>query len=142
MDRIVLKDESYAVVGACIAVHEEKGSGFLEAVYQECLGLEFRARSIPFVEQPHLELEYRGQRLSQVYQPDFVCFNKLIVELKAISATGAEHRAQVLNYLKATGFELGLLVNFGRYPTVQVERVVNTRRPRFEVNLDSEPKNA
>jgi len=123
--KILFKEESYRIVGACFEVYKQKGCGFLEAVYQECLALEFIAQGIPFVEHPRLQLEYKGQQLRQVYEPDFLCFDQIIVEIKAVHELCDEHRAQIINYLKATGRQLGLLVNFGHYPQVEYERFVN-----------------
>lgn len=128
MAEIIYKQESYALVGACFQVYNEKGCGFLEPVYQECLQIEFEYQRIPAIPKPSLTLSYRSRVLQQIYQPDFVCFGKIIVELKAASALADEHRAQLLNYLHATGFELGLLVNFGHYPRLQYERIAKTRR--------------
>jgi GxxExxY protein len=110
-------------MGACFEVYKEKGCGFLEAVFQECLELEFGDQQIPFVSQPKLALTYKGRPLKQTYVPDFVCFDKVIVELKAVSALADEHRAQMHNYLRATGHHLGLLVNFGHFPKVEYERI-------------------
>lgn len=124
-EKIIHKEESYHIMGAAFEVYKDKGSGFLEAVFQECLAIEFEERGIPFVEKPALELFYKGRRLKQGYEPDFVCFDKVIVEIKAVKTLSDEHRAQVINYLKATGKELGLLINFGHYPKVQYERFVN-----------------
>lgn len=124
MSEIVFKEESYRIIGACFEVYNEMGCGFLEAVYQECIGIEFESRAIPFRPQAELSLAYMGRRLSKVYVPDFICFESIIVELKAVREMVDEHRAQVHNYLKATGFKLGLLVNFGRYPKLQSERIV------------------
>lgn len=124
MAEIVYKDESYAIMGACFEVYKEKGSGFLEAVYQECLEIEFAQRKIPFASQRELELTYKGQKLRQVYRPDFICFDLIIVEIKAVSTLANEHRAQLHNYLKATGMNLGLLINFGHHPKLEYERVV------------------
>jgi hypothetical protein len=123
----IFKDECYAIVGACFEVYKDKGCGFYEPVYQECLGIEFEYCGIPAIAQPGLSLEYRGRILTQKYFPDFVCYEKIIVELKAVTELTDEHRAQVLNYLKASRFELGLLVNFGHYPKLQYERIANTR---------------
>ena len=123
-ENIVFKDESYKVMGACFEVYKEKGPGFLEPVYQECLEIEFGLRAIPFVAQGELELTYKGRPLEQKYKPDFVCFGKIIVEIKALSGLADEHRAQVHNYLKATGHRLGLLVNFSHYPQLEYERIV------------------
>ena len=92
-------------------------------VYQECLERELVRRDIPFVAQPELWLSYKGERLRQTYMPDFVCFDKIIVELKAVTEIKPEHQAQVLNYLKATGLRLGLLVNFGAYPKATIKRL-------------------
>jgi GxxExxY protein len=124
-EELLFKNESYLIRGAVFEVYREMGSGFLEAVYQECLRKEFGRQSIPFVEQPSLELIYKQEKLEQIYRPDFICFGKIIVELKAIKELTNEHRAQLHNYLKATGLQLGLLVNFGHYPKAKIERIVN-----------------
>lgn len=121
---IVYKEESYQIVGACFEVYNEKGSGFLEPVYQECLELELGMQGIPFAAQQGLALDYKGKPLNQTYKPDFICFGKIIVELKAVSELTNEHRAQTHNYLKATGMRLGLLVNFGQHPKLEYERIV------------------
>lgn len=107
MSEIIYKKESYAIVGACFAVYNDKGCGFVEPVYQECLAIEFEYQRIPVIAKPPLTIEYRDRILTQRYQPDFVCFGKIILELKAVSTLVDEHRAQVLNYLNAIGFELG-----------------------------------
>ncbi len=124
MAELIYKEESYKIMGACFEVYKEKGHGFVEPVYQECLGLEFALQEIPFEPQKSLALSYKGTHLKQRYIPDFVCHGKIIIELKAVTALTNEHRAQVLNYLKATGFRLGLLVNFGHHPKLQYERIV------------------
>jgi GxxExxY protein len=121
------KEECYAIIGACFEVYKDKGCGFHEPVYQECLGIEFEHCRIPAIAVPGLVLEYRGKILQQKYFPDFVCYEKIIVELKAVIDLTDEHRAQVLNYLKAGHFELGLLVNFGHYPKLQYERLAKSR---------------
>lgn len=100
------------------------GAGFLEAVYQECLALELGARGIPFRADVPLSLRYKGQPLRQGYRADFICFDRIILELKALSELKSEHRAQVLNYLRVTGYKLGLLVNFGSAPKARIERLV------------------
>ena len=123
-EKILFKDECYGIQGAVFEVYREMGSGFLEAVYQECLERELRLRKIPFVSQKVLNLSYKGQMLEQQYRPDFVCFGKIIIELKAVSELKKEHKAQLFNYLKASNLRLGLLVNFGHYPKVQIERIV------------------
>jgi len=124
MAEIIYKDESYAIMGACFEVYKEKGHGFVEPVYQECMEIELASRDIPFEAQQALALEYKGTPLKHRYIPDLVCYGKIIVELKAVSALTDEHRAQVLNYLKATGYRLGILVNFGHHPKLQHERLV------------------
>jgi GxxExxY protein len=121
---LVHEQETYRIRGACFEVYKEKGSGFLEAVFQECLELELGLQGIPFEAQPELSLSYKGASLRQRYKPDFICFGKVLVELKAVSKLTDEHRAQVLNYLHATGLRVGLLVNFGHHPQVEIERIV------------------
>src|SRR5207247_9888968 len=108
---------------ACLECYNDEGCGFLEPVYQECFGIEFEHQGIPAIAKPLLTLSYRGRILAQTYQPDFVCFERIIVELKAVSALADEHRAQLLNYLNATGFELGLLINFAHYPKLEYDRI-------------------
>jgi GxxExxY protein len=123
MERLIYEEETFAIRGAVFAVYKEMGCGFLEAVYQECLEKEFKLRSIPYVAQPELMLTYKGDRLDQTYKPDLICFGKIILELKALRQLGPEHKAQVLNYLRASNLKLGLLINFGSYPSVQIERM-------------------
>jgi GxxExxY protein len=123
-ERILYADEVYRIQGAIYEVNTQMGAGFLEAVYQECLALEFAARDIPFRAGEVLALAYKGRPISQGYRADFICFDRIIVELKALSALKTEHRAQVLNYLRCTNFKLGLLVNFGCAPKARIERLV------------------
>ncbi len=120
---LIAENETYAILGAVFEVYKEKGCGFLEAVYQECLELEFEFQGIPFRRQVELQLSYKGKVLRQIYIPDFICFAGIIVELKAVTKLAPEHRAQLHNYLKATGHQLGLLINFGHYPKVEHERI-------------------
>jgi GxxExxY protein len=124
MGDLLYERESYDIRGAIFEVYKEKGCGFLEPVYQECLEKELRLRTIPFVPQCELRLAYKGEPLQQTYRVDLVCYDKIIVELKAVKALASEHRAQVFNYLKATGFRLAFLVNFGHHPEVEIERIV------------------
>ncbi len=133
-DELIYRDECFKIVGACFEVYNDKGCGFLEPVYQECLEIELEYQALPFTAQQELSLSYRGRRLKQVYKPDFVCFEKIIVEIKAVSALTDEHRAQVINYLHATGYQLGILVNFGAYPKLQWERLVCTGKKRLPSN--------
>ncbi|MGH7490797.1 MAG: GxxExxY protein [bacterium] len=124
MGEILYKNESYAIQGAIFEVYREMGCGFLEAVYQECLAKEFLRRNVPFAVQVELSLFYKNEKLVQTYKPDFICYDKIIVELKAVKEIDDVHRAQVFNYLKATGLRLGALVNFGHYPKATIERII------------------
>jgi GxxExxY protein len=128
MDEFLYEKETYRIIGACFEVYNEKGCGFLEPVYQECLEIELGLQEIPFDAKKPLTLEYKGHKLKKTYEPDFVCFGKIIVEIKAVSSLTDDHRAQLLNYLNATGFKVGLLVNFGHYPKLEYERMVNTEK--------------
>ncbi len=123
MNDIIYREESCKIMGACFEVYKETGCGFLESVYQECLELEMTDQGIPFAAQQKLQLSDKGKSLKQTYEPDFACFDKIIVEIKAVSKLTDEHRAQLQNYLRATGHHLGLLVNFGHYPKVESERI-------------------
>ena len=116
--------ESYAINGAAMQVYKTLGIGFLEAVYQEALALEFTKRGVPFEREKELKIYYDGQELKTTYRADFVCYGDIIVELKAVSELDDSHRSQVYNYLKATGFKLGLLYNFGHADGLQYERKV------------------
>lgn len=116
--------ESYDITGAAMQVYNTLGSGFLEPVYQEALAIEFTKRGIPFVREKELKIYYDGHELKQTYRADFVCYDNVIVELKAVSDLSDSHRSQVYNYLKATGFKLGLLYNFGHAAGLQYERKV------------------
>ncbi|MGC8641703.1 MAG: GxxExxY protein [Isosphaeraceae bacterium] len=124
MNGLLYENETYAIRGAIFEVYREMGSGFLEAVYQECVEKELKLRAIPFSAQPELKLSYKSESLEQTYKPELICFGLIIVELKAVKALAPEHKAQLLNYLKATGLKVGLLVNFGSYPKAEVERFV------------------
>ena len=123
---LIYKQEAYDIIGACMEVHSELGSGFLEAVYHEALMLELNKRKIPFETNVKLQVTYKGKTLNKVYYADIICYNKIIVELKAMDGLIPEHEAQVINYLKATGYQLGLLVNFGA-PSLQYKRLVYTK---------------
>ena len=128
---LIFKDECYAIIGACFQVYKDKGCGFHEPVYQECLSIEFEHCGIPAIAQPALSLDYRDRILEQKYFPDFVCYEKIIIELKAVTQLIDEYRSQVLNYLKAGSFKLGLLINFGHYPKLEYERMAKTQ-PKIE----------
>jgi GxxExxY protein len=132
---LAYKDESYAIIGACMAIYKEKGCGFLEPVYHECLQIELEFQRIPFRSKPPQTLQYRGRTLAQTFSPDFLCYDKIILEIKAASALVDEHRAQVLNYLSATRCELGLLVNFGHYPKLEYEPLLPRWKGLSDVDL-------
>ena len=121
---IVYKGESYNIMGAAFHVYNTLGHGFLEAVYQEALEIEFRRRNIPYEREKELKIQYDGVELKQTYKADFVCYGKIIVELKAVSVLDDAHRSQVYNYLHATGYKLGLLMNFGCSEELEYERIV------------------
>lgn len=121
---IYFKQESYNIVGAAMEVYNNLGPGFLEPVYQEALEREFVARGIPYEREKELTINYKGKPLEQTYRADFVCYGIIIVELKAVSELTDFHRSQVYNYLHATGFKLGLLLNFGHPKELQSERKV------------------
>ena len=121
---IIYKEESYKIVGAAFNVYNKLGHGFLEAVYQEALELEFKKQGIPYEKEKELKITYDGVELKATYKADFVCYGKIIVELKAVSYLEDSHRAQVYNYLHATGFKLGLLMNFGNTDELEKERIV------------------
>ncbi len=124
MSGLIHEEETFQILGACFEVYKDKGCGFLEGVFRECLAIEFELRGIPAQAQVPMRLEYKGQQLKQSYIADFICFGKVIVELKAVSKLADEHRAQIQNYLNATGLRVGLLVNFGHFPKVEHERFV------------------
>lgn len=127
MTDLIYREECYRIVGACFEVYNEKGCGFLESVFQECLEIEFDYLNLPFESQKELGLYYRGKELKQKFIPDFICFDKIIVEIKAVDSLHDKHRAQVINYLNATGYKLGILVNFGAFPKIEWQRLANTK---------------
>lgn len=115
--------ETYAIIGAAMEIHRLLGHGFLEAVYQEAAVIEFQNKKIPFEREVSLQIQYRNTTLPTHYRADFVCFSKIIVEFKALSRLTSVEESQVLNYLKATDFRRGLLINFGT-PSLQYKRLV------------------
>lgn len=121
---LMYEAETYQILGACFEVYKENGCGFVEPVYQECLEIEFGIQTLPFQPRVQLQLSYKGRVLKKRYIPDFICFEKIILEIKAVSDLSDVHRAQIHNYLKSTGYRVGLLVNFGHYPKVEYERII------------------
>ena len=121
---IVYSQESYKIIGAAFNVYNTLGHGFLEAVYQECLELEFKKQGIPYEREKEIKIYYDGQELKQTYRADFVCYDKIIVELKAVSELDEAHHAQVYNYLHATNMKLGILLNFGSSDGLEKDRIV------------------
>ena len=121
---LIYSEQSYAINGAAFHVYNKLGPGFLEAVYQEALEIEFQRRSIPYEREKELKINYDGIVLQQTYKADFVCYGKIIVELKAVSELDDAHLSQVYNYLHATGIKLGLLYNFGCSGELEKQRIV------------------
>ncbi|GAB4442887.1 MAG: hypothetical protein Fur0044_39310 [Anaerolineae bacterium] len=118
---------TFAIIGAAMEVHRELGSGFLEAVYQEALALEFDRRGIPYQPQAELPIFYKNQRLKAIYKADFICYGTIIVELKALARLSGLEEAQIINYLKATGLQIGLVLNFGT-PSLEYKRFAYTKK--------------
>ncbi len=135
---LIYEQETYKILGACFEVYKQKGSGFTEPVYQECLGIEFEMQNIPFVAQPKIQLEYKGRILEQFFIPDFICFDKIIVEIKALPQIIEVNKSQTLNYLNSTNFDLALLVNFGHFPKLEHKRVANTQNKNSNKSIKEE----
>ena len=125
-NKILYKEESFAIVGACMKVHRTLGAGFLEAVYEEALEREFQNLKIPFKRQVKLDLYYGNQKLTQQYRADFICYDEIIVEIKAVSLIPTAFYAQLQNYLKCTNIELGMLINFGT-SSLTYKRMINLK---------------
>jgi GxxExxY protein len=120
---LIYKVEAYNIIGAAMNVHKELGCGFLEAVYAEALEIEFAEQGIPYIREALLQIDYKGHTLRKSYVADFICYDKITVELKAVKELDNINEAQVFNYLKATGFKLGLLINFGKQ-SLEYKRIV------------------
>lgn len=121
-NELLYRDEVYAIQGAVFEVYKQMGNAWHEEVYQQCLERELALRGIPFEAKKELPIYYKGEAIEKTYIPDVFCYGKIILELKAVDALGDEHRRQILNYLRITGCKLGLLINFGAYPRVAIER--------------------
>ena len=122
---------TYAIIGAAMEVHRQLGCGFLEPVYQEAMALEMSSRELPHLREVELPVVYKGRRLATGYRADFICFDSVVVEMKALASLGKNEEAQIINYLKATGYETGLLINFGA-------RSLECRRLAFSQSAQSE----
>lgn len=125
----MFKEESYQIIGACMKVHRALGPGFLEAVYEEALEKEFIKSSIPFKRQKKLEIYYDNEKMNKYYRADFICFDKIILEIKSVKNIPVAFYSQLNNYLKATKKELGMLINFGQ-PSLTYKRIINTQNSR------------
>jgi GxxExxY protein len=121
---LIFKDEVYAIMGAAMDVHRELGSGFLESVYQEAIEMELTRCKIPFEAQKSVKIIYKGEPFKKEFVADLICYGKIIVELKSQDSLSGKEEAQILNYLKATGLKLGLVINFGSHPKLKWKRLV------------------
>jgi len=126
MNKLLFEEETYKIIGACMKVHRSLGTGFLEAVYEEALEKEFQIQNIPFKKQVKLELFYENQKLKKQYRADFVCYDTIILEIKAVLQIPVVFNAQLKNYLKCTKMELGMLINFGT-PSLTYKRILNSK---------------
>lgn len=126
MAELLFKDEVYAIIGAAMDVYNQLGPGFSEAIYQDALEIEVNLRSIPNNPQQEIYIQYKGRQLKSFFKPDFICYDKIIVEIKALSRLTTLEETQLLNYLKATGFPVGLLINFGRENDLEWKRMAFT----------------
>jgi len=128
-EKIVFKEESYKIIGACMKVHRALGSGFLEAVYEEALEIEFKNEKIPFEKQIKLNVFYGDEKLTKYYKADFICYDKIILEIKSVSFMPQTFQKQLKNYLVSTKMELGMLINFGT-PSLMYKRILNSKNSR------------
>lgn len=126
-DNLLFKDESYRIIGAAMEVHRLLGCGFVEQIYQEALEKEFILRGIPYEREKELNVNYKGATLIKTFKADFVCYNKIILELKAVKEFADEHYAKIYNYLRASGMDLGLLINFGS-ASIEFERIPASKK--------------
>ncbi len=139
MENLTLEEMTYAVRGVLYNVYNEVGSGLPEKVYQECLEIELAKSGIPFTAEPQIRLNYRGQALVTSIRPDFVCFNQVLVEIKAVAELDDRHLGQTLSYLRCLNLKLGYLVNFGTYPDLHIKRVSNSRHVKPGNNFKTYP---
>jgi len=140
MAKLILKDEVYAIVGAAMEVHREKGCGFAEPVYQECMEIELADRKIAAEAQKEMKIFYKGRLLKKTYLADFIAYGKIIVELKALDKLTPREEAQVINYLKSSGLEVAVLINFGA-SSLEWKRIVLTGGKPETVDLQPKAQN-
>jgi len=133
MTELIYKEESYKIIGCCFEVYNELGPGFLEAIYQEALSIEFTKQNIPFIQFAEMQVYYKGIELKKKYYPDFLCYDDIVLEIKAIENLSPVDEAQLLNYLKGTKKPLGLLVNFGA-ERLQYKRFANTKNKTANIH--------
>lgn len=124
MNDLVFKEESYAIIGAAMEVHSQLGCGFIEKVYQDALEIEFGLKGIPYNREKHLPVLYKGQRIKHDYYADFICFDKIVIECKAVSEILDIHKAQTLNYMKINNLKLGIIINFSQQ-SLEYKRIIN-----------------
>ena len=134
MTELMFKEEVYAIIGAAMEVHREKGCGFSEPVYQECMEIELADRNVSAEAQKEMKISYKGRLLKKTYMADFVAFGKIIVELKALDKLTSREESQVINYLKSSGLEVGVLINFGS-PSLEWKRIVLINRSVESIDL-------
>ena len=134
-EEFLYADETYKIIGAAMQVHKHLGPGFLESVYQEAMEMELAIQGIPFRSQQKIQVQYKGKNLQHFYIADFICFDKIVVELKAVSGILPIHSAQVLNYLVATDLKVGLLLNYNE-ESLYHKRVVNTFKHQFNHHIE------
>jgi GxxExxY protein len=140
MAELMFKEEVYAIIGAAMEGHREKGCGFAEPVYQECMEIELADRKVPAEAQTEMAIFYKSRQLKKTYLADFVAYGKIIVELKALDKLTSREESQVINYLKSSGLEVGVLINFGA-PSLEWKRIVLTNRGAEAVDLQPKAKN-
>jgi GxxExxY protein len=142
MADLIYKDEVYAIIGAAMEVYNQLGPGFSEAVYQEAMEIEIASRNIPNLPQQDIFIKYKGIKLKQYFKPDLIFYDKIIVEIKAIDRLTSREESQLLNYLKATGMLVGLLINFGGEKDLEWKRMILTRtKPKVIKSLPPFPRN-
>jgi len=123
---LLYEENTYAIIGAAMTVHNELGHGFLEAVYQEALEKEFFSKKIPYKREQPITIYYKNEPLDKCYITDFICYDRIIIEIKALAALTNDHQAQIMNYLTAAKLKLGLLINFGK-PSLEHKRIIKEK---------------